>query len=1074
MCKISIVVPVYNTAKYLKENLDSITEQTLSDIEIICIDDGSTDDSLKILYDYAKKDSRIKVLRQTNQFAGVVRNNGMKKAKGEYIIFLDSDDVFEKDMLEKMYSAALVNQLDVTVCRSNQFDNQSGSIKETPWTIRKELLPDKKVFSAKDIQRDFFNVFVWWPWDKLYKKSFLDDVGIEFQSLRTTNDLFFCVSTVLVAERIGYIDNILVHHRIHEDNSLENTRTKSWDCFYKALRKVRDFMCARNIFERFEQDYVNYCLAFSLWHYNTLHSPVRYLLRQKLCREWFDDFGINSLPKDRFYNVQQYQQKELLEATWKKNEKYKTMDSPKVSIVIPCLNSLMYLPECLESVIEQTLAEIEIICVDAGSTDGSLELLQGYAAVDSRIKIIHSNKKSYGFQMNLGFNLARGEYIGIVESDDYAEHTMFEILYNAARLENLDLAKSGFFNHYTDLDGSGKDIPVHIPANAPQTVFCPIFSKFIESPQFFNMSPSIWTGLYKTSFIRKKNILFTETPGASYQDTAFTFKVWCCADRVRFIDKCLLHYRRDNEASSSNSRGKVYCVVDEYNEEERFLQTQRPQIKKRAEGIRCRLKYGAYLWNYKRLAMPEKIEFLKHMAKEFSQDIDNGFLRKKYFNQVQLEELDCLIQDYRAYHAVNGKHNTIDARDKIDIMKKLILFYKKQDQLADSHFKCIVPNEIHSPIVSVIIPVFNTDGYIKQCVESIMSQSLLNIEIICIDDGSTDNSLEILCHCAELDHRISVYTQENCGQGTARNRGASVAQGQYIYFMDSDDVLSVHALSELVSRMDDDSLDVVYFDADSFQDDDEIQLKQYDNYYKRQHNYNGIFTGIELMSLMQSYGEYRVSPCLQVLRRAFYEKETLHFPEGIIHEDNVFTFISMLKAQRVGYIHKSYYKRRIRNNSTMTKGVTWDNAYGYYTCFWEMMNFIKKRNDFIYTPYIYEIVRNVYFNGRNIYRTLPWKERKISLALPDTEQVFLRLGYEEYVINRYKNQVELSKKTENLRFDLDAIQNSVSFRIGRCFTWGPRKIRGGIRCLIDHGLKYTLSRTIEHLGIDMGTGDFRR
>ena len=138
MCKISIVVPVYNTAKYLKENLDSITEQTLSDIEIICIDDGSTDDSLKILYDYAKKDSRIKVLRQTNQFAGVARNNGMKKAKGEYIIFLDSDDVFEKDMLEKMYSAALVNQLDVTVCRSNQFDNQSGSIKETPWTIRKE------------------------------------------------------------------------------------------------------------------------------------------------------------------------------------------------------------------------------------------------------------------------------------------------------------------------------------------------------------------------------------------------------------------------------------------------------------------------------------------------------------------------------------------------------------------------------------------------------------------------------------------------------------------------------------------------------------------------------------------------------------------------------------------------------------------------------------------------------------------------------------------------------------------------------------------------------------------------
>ena len=119
--KVSVVIPVYNVENYLRESLDCVVNQTLRDIEIICVDDGSKDSSLEILQEYAQKDSRVKILTQQNQFAGVARNNGLKIATGEYIIFLDSDDIFDLQMLEKMYYRAVETSADVTVCESRFF-----------------------------------------------------------------------------------------------------------------------------------------------------------------------------------------------------------------------------------------------------------------------------------------------------------------------------------------------------------------------------------------------------------------------------------------------------------------------------------------------------------------------------------------------------------------------------------------------------------------------------------------------------------------------------------------------------------------------------------------------------------------------------------------------------------------------------------------------------------------------------------------------------------------------------------------------------------------------------------------
>ena len=302
MIDVSIIVTVFDGEKYLRECIESLVNQTFKNIELIFVDDGSNDNSLNILETFAEKDERIVILHQENQGAASARNNGMKVARGKYIIFLDCDDIFEITMIEKMVDACTLNDLDVVVCRSDKFVDDIDKRIECEWTIRDKLLPSKTVFAANEVQKDFFMCFVWWAWDKLYKKSFVDEVGLEFQNLRTTNDLFFSVCTMMKANRISFIDNVLVHHRVGSLASLSVTREKSWDCFYKALLKVREFMKNNALYDKREQDFINYSLHFSLWHLETLKGPSYYFLYSALRDEWFENLGISSKPEEYFYN----------------------------------------------------------------------------------------------------------------------------------------------------------------------------------------------------------------------------------------------------------------------------------------------------------------------------------------------------------------------------------------------------------------------------------------------------------------------------------------------------------------------------------------------------------------------------------------------------------------------------------------------------------------------------------------------------------------------------------------------------------------------------------------------------
>mgnify|MGYP002625997669 CR=1 FL=1 len=324
---------------------------------------------------------------------------------------------------------------------------------------------------------------------------------------------------------------------------------------------------------------------------------------------------------------------------------------PKVSIIMPSLNVRPYIEECMDSVVNQTLRDLEILCVDAGSTDGTLEILRAYAQKDPRVKVIVSDRKSYGYQMNLGFDRARGEYLGIVETDDFADPDMFETLYNQAIQDDADVVKGGFYYYWSAPEERDEPCPIASEIMCGR-VFCPTtdFDSPMEQAEFFNIKPTIWSAVYKADFIRNNDIRFHETPGASFQDASFNFKVWTMARRVRLMQDCFLHYRQDNETSSINSPGKVFCVCDEYEEMERFL-CAHPEKKGKMEGIRSRLKYDSYMWNFERLSEELQDEFIVRASEEYNNDMRRGYIEPQYFPQYKWNTLILIMEDYRKFAA---------------------------------------------------------------------------------------------------------------------------------------------------------------------------------------------------------------------------------------------------------------------------------------------------------------------------------------------------------------------------------------------------------------------------------------
>ena len=247
---------------------------------------------------------------------------------------------------------------------------------------------------------------------------------------------------------------------------------------------------------------------------------------------------------------------------------YRRCIMPKVSVVVPVYNTQDYLKECLDSIINQSFKEIEIVCIDDGSTDESPSILDEYEKTDPRIRVIHKKNAGYGAAINQGIKLARGKYVGIVESDDFIARNMYERLYTAAIENSLDMIKAECFYCW---DSINYRVPGHVNKTEP------FYNQVLTEENrdvFFSFFMNTWSGIYKRSFLMSHGIEHHETKGASFQDNGFWMQTMYHARRAMWLKDKLYYYRQDNENASVMGDGKVFEMPDEYEWVEDRLRTQ--------------------------------------------------------------------------------------------------------------------------------------------------------------------------------------------------------------------------------------------------------------------------------------------------------------------------------------------------------------------------------------------------------------------------------------------------------------------------------------------------------------------
>lgn len=680
------------------------------------------------------------------------------------------------------------------------------------------------------------------------------------------------------------------------------------------------------------------------------------------------------------------------------------MKNPKVSILVPICNVESYLRECLNSLVNQTLREIEIICINDGSTDSSLSIIREYERRDERIVVIDKPNSGYGDSMNKGIELARGEYIGIVESDDFASLNMFETLYKEAAKNDLDVVRSNYYAHRTGEDSSCDYLVENLAAcGSYDKVFHPI-----DNPRVFMCQPAIWTSIYKKSMIDNEEVRFLPTPGASFQDTAFYFKAFYAADRVKLLKDGYLHYRIDNANSSVKNQNKLFCVCDEYAEVWEYAKRDHDKFQIIKYWI-PRQQYEGYLWNLNRLAPELQQLFYSRYVDEFSKIKAAGLIDADRFDSRTLARLNRMTNDSEAYfleqygsteprrsilvccnalsvadaktsvralldklsnddevfvvspdsdslvfelknelegmgrlrsdadilqHRLLGHCDVIACRgesisivalattdanfddlaatadgedvystdgknyalrdvelrtegsstlvaaalraiSKLDLnqikrlpdnwasllcsscaleggafgiaiddakemacclfdmsepYEKVRLLYgqllpvwfsvRKRYSALDWDQACRLREQYYSmasvdalftphayadnsPFLSVVVPVYNVSKYLEECLDSVLQQSFKDFEVLLVNDGSTDGSLDLLEEVASRDSRVRVLSQFNCGAGSARNRGIELARGKRLIFIDPDDKFATdHVFIDLLDAMD--------------------------------------------------------------------------------------------------------------------------------------------------------------------------------------------------------------------------------------------------------------------------------
>lgn len=307
--KVSVVVAVYNAEKYLSQCLESILGQTLRNIEVLCVNDGSTDGSAEILERFAANDDRVQVFYKENEGLGAApaRNFGLDRVRGEYVSVLDSDDFFELDMLEKAVARAETTDAEIVVFGGFEYNHPKGTACKVPYILNENEIPEKDTFSYQDCPESIFQLTCGMAWNKLYRRTFLERTGIRFQRIKYTDDAYFTYAHMILAERISVLRDSLCYYRINSASNQTSGVNDYPDSAYIPYVALKRSFVDWGVYDTVKRSFASNFTEFLRYFYDNIteYEPLEYL-HNKYRNEIFDFLDISDKEKSYFYDERVY------------------------------------------------------------------------------------------------------------------------------------------------------------------------------------------------------------------------------------------------------------------------------------------------------------------------------------------------------------------------------------------------------------------------------------------------------------------------------------------------------------------------------------------------------------------------------------------------------------------------------------------------------------------------------------------------------------------------------------------------------------------------------------------------
>ena len=539
---LSVIIPVYNAENTIPETLDSVLGQSLKEIEVICVDDGSKDGSVNVIRGYRARDSRVSLICQQNRFAGAARNAGIAAAKGEYLFFLDADDYVLDYALEAVCAKAVKYKLDCLKFQALTRDEKDGSYVDKPRNSGSLLkTEDFDRLLKVEMNSPLLRVGVT-PWSAVYRRAFVLEKHCSFNHLRCVNDRSFWNKVMTNAERVMVTRDRVTVHRISQDQSLVGRRSAHFDCQIGSAeiteKQLREDGISRDAAALvMQQEYTD----LVVWYNRFSASPEQKEKLDGQIREYLENSGtaFGDMLKKRLGKGKTPSRPDREVKPF-----HDPVPNPAVSVLVPVREEEEVLNRALESLTNQALEEMEFLLLDAGGTKLGRVIMKEYAAVDRRFRIIDaSGVNGYGQMMNLGLAQAKGQYIGILEPDDFVSTEMYGHLWKQAERLRLDLIQSDYTRFRITLDGTMETRSVSLFADRScyYRVMAPAKRK-----QVFCTPGQTGNGLYRRAFLMEAGIRWDEAPDFSSAGNGFRDRVLTAARHARF-QKARLYWEQARE-----------------------------------------------------------------------------------------------------------------------------------------------------------------------------------------------------------------------------------------------------------------------------------------------------------------------------------------------------------------------------------------------------------------------------------------------------------------------------------------------------------------------------------------------